>query len=256
MVPALLMRGMLIGILAGLLAFGFARIFGEPPVELAIALEGGPSHSHGHGDAGQAHGDAEEPELVSRAVQSGLGLLTGAVVYGAALGGIFALVFAYAQGRLGAIGPRGTAALLALAGFAVIYLVPQIKYPASPPAVSSPETIGPRTALYLSMVLFSLAAAVAALAGGRRAARVLGLWNGAILGGGLYLGAVTAAMLALPAVNEMPAEFPAALLWDFRLAAVGMQGVLWTALGLGFGLLAERRLGSAGIRRPGLAQAV
>lgn len=244
MVPALLMRGMLIGILAGMLAFGFARIFGEPPVEHAIALEGGPSHSHGHGEAVEAPADAEEPELVSREVQGGFGLLTGTVVYGAALGGILALVFAYAQGRLGAIGPRGTAALLALAGFVVIYLVPQLKYPASPPAVSSPETIGPRTALYLSMVLFSLAAAIAALTGGRRASRALGLWNGAILGGGLYLVAVTAAMVALPAVNEMPAEFPAALLWDFRLAALGTQAVLWAALGLGFGVLAERRIGA------------
>ncbi|PWR18172.1 CbtA family protein [Zavarzinia aquatilis] len=253
MVPALLMRGMLIGILAGLLAFGFARVFGEPPVERAIALEGAPSHSHGGGDTADTHGAADEPELVSRDVQRGLGLLTGTVVYGAALGGILALVFAYAQGRLGAIGPRATAALLALAGFAVIYLVPQIKYPASPPVVSSPETIGPRTALYLSMVLFSLAAAVAALAGGRRAARALGLWNGAILGGALYLGAVTAAMLALPAVTEMPAEFPAALLWDFRLAAVGTQAVLWAALGLGFGLVAERRLEAA--RGSGLLRA-
>ena len=39
MVGSLLVRGMLVGIIAGLLAFGFARVFGEPPVDHAIAFE-------------------------------------------------------------------------------------------------------------------------------------------------------------------------------------------------------------------------
>ncbi len=39
MVGNLLLRGMLVGVLAGLLAFGFARIFGEPQVDRAIAFE-------------------------------------------------------------------------------------------------------------------------------------------------------------------------------------------------------------------------
>lgn len=39
MMRALLIRGMLVGILAGVLAFGVARIFGEPQVDRAIAFE-------------------------------------------------------------------------------------------------------------------------------------------------------------------------------------------------------------------------
>lgn len=39
MVGKLLMRGMLAGIAAGLLTFGFARIVGEPQVDQAIAFE-------------------------------------------------------------------------------------------------------------------------------------------------------------------------------------------------------------------------
>jgi hypothetical protein len=39
MVGNLLLRGMLVGAFAGLLAFGFARIFGEPQVDRAIAFE-------------------------------------------------------------------------------------------------------------------------------------------------------------------------------------------------------------------------
>ena len=83
MVRALLIRGMLAGVFAGLLACGFAWLFGEPQVNLAIAFE---QHMH------QMAGEAPEPELVSRAVQSTAGLLTGILVYGCALGGIFALV--------------------------------------------------------------------------------------------------------------------------------------------------------------------
>ncbi len=49
-------------------------------------------------------------------------------------------------------------------------------------------------------------------------------------------------MRALPAVNEVPEGFPADLLWNFRVAAIGIQAILWTGIGLGFGALAERRL--------------
>ena len=130
MVRGLLVRGMLVGILAGLLSSGFAWLFGEPQVDHAIAFE---EHMR------QLTGDTREPELVSRAVQSTVGLLTGFVVYGCAFGGIFALAFAYAHGRLGRRWrPRTTATVLAMAAFAVLVLVPQIKYPANPPSVGKP----------------------------------------------------------------------------------------------------------------------
>jgi hypothetical protein len=46
----------------------------------------------------------------------------------------------------------------------------------------------------------------------------------------------------LPAVDEVPADFPATVLWRFRLASAGMQAVLWATFGLLFGALCERRL--------------
>src|SRR5580698_1134609 len=153
MVRALLVRGMLAGALAGLLAAGFACVFGEPQVDLAIGFE---AHMH------QMAGEAPEPELVSRTVQSSIGLLTGVVVYATALGGIFALVFAYAYGRVGRLSPRATAALLALAGFVVLILVPQVKYPANPPSIGEPETIALRTGLYFTMIALSVVVAIAA----------------------------------------------------------------------------------------------
>jgi Probable cobalt transporter subunit (CbtA) len=233
-VRALLVRGMLAGLLAGVLAFGFASLFGEPQVDRAIAFE---THMH------QMEGEAPEPELVSRPVQSTIGLLTGILVYGTAMGGIFALAFAYAHGRIGRLRPRATAATLALAGFVTLILVPQIKYPANPPSIGNPETIGSRTALYFTMIAVSVIAAVAATSTGRQLLGRLGAWSSAVAAGAAYLFVVAVTMLILPPVNEVPAGFSATTLWNFRLASLGIEAVLWTTLGLVFGALAERQIG-------------
>jgi Probable cobalt transporter subunit (CbtA) len=42
-------------------------------------------------------------------------------------------------------------------------------------------------------------------------------------------------------INEVPEDFPATLLWRFRLASLGTQTVLWTVLGLGFAAALEPR---------------
>jgi hypothetical protein len=239
MVRTLLVRGMLVGILAGLLAFGFAWLFGEPQIDSAIAFE---DHMH------QMAGEAPEPELVSRTVQSTIGLLTGTVVYGCALGGIFALMFAYAYGRVGRLSPRSTAVMLAAAGFITLILVPQIKYPANPPSVGDPETIGIRTALYFAMLGLSVAAAVASIGTAKHLVARLGSWNAALVGSAAYVASMIVVMLLLRPINEVPPDFSAVVLWKFRLASLGTEAVLWTALGLAFGALTERHL-AAGVRR-------
>ena len=91
--------------------------------------------------------EAASPSWSAGRCRHGIGLFTGVVVYSAAFGGLFALVFAFAYGRIGRPDPRVTAALLAVAGFVVVSLVPALKYPPNPPAVGNPETIGYRTAL-------------------------------------------------------------------------------------------------------------
>lgn len=240
MTGRLLMRGMLVGIAAGLLTFGFARIAGEPQVDRAISFEE---------KADAAKGEAPEPELVSRHTQAGLGLLTGCVVYGAAVGGLFSLVFAYAYGRVGKLGARALSAWLALAAFVSIVVVPGLKYPANPPSVGDPETIGYRTGLYFLMIAISLAATVFSLTLRRRAAARYGAWNGAMLAAGVFIAIIAAVQAGLPSINEVPAAFPAVLLWKFRMAALGMQAILWTTIGLGFGALVEagRRGASGGL---------
>jgi hypothetical protein len=233
MVGTLLLRGMLAGILAGLLAFGFGRIFGEPQIDRAIAFE---DHMI------QAKGEAPEPEIVSRSVQSGIGLLVGVVVYGTAFGGLFALAFAYAHGRIGNLSPRATSALLAGAAFVVLVIVPDIKYPASPPSVGDPDTIWERTRLFFLLILVSLASLIAAILLGRKLAARIGAWNAGVAGGAVFVALVAAALKLMPAINEVPDAFPATVLWRFRLASFGLEAILWTTIGLVFGVLAEKTI--------------
>jgi Probable cobalt transporter subunit (CbtA) len=231
MTRSLLVRGMVVGILAGLLVFFSARWLGEPQVDQAIAFEA---------SVDQAKGEAPEPEIVSRRVQKTVGLLTGVLTYGAAIGGIFGLLFAYSYGRIGPSRPRALSAFLAAIGFVAIAFVPSLKYPANPPAVGNPETIGVRTAAFFLMLAISIAAMFLSLQIGRRLARRFGLWNGSLLAAGIFVVLVSLVSRLLPVINEVPVGFPADVLWRFRLAAWGIQAILWVSLGLLFGWLTER----------------
>jgi len=258
MVRTFLVRGMLVGIVAGLLSFAFLKIYGEPQVDLAVAFETqqdeakaaalkaeGHDHasaSHDHMSEAHTHmADHDEPELVSRSVQAGLGLFVAVVVYSAAFGGLFGLAFAFAYGRTsGTLTPRALAMALAATGFVAIYLVPNVKYPANPPAVGEPETIGIRTALYFVMIAISLAAMIASLATKRFFVARFGAWNADLLVAACYIVLVGIAALLLPAVNEVPDGFPAVVLWNFRIASIGAQLIMWATLGLLFGALSQR----------------
>jgi predicted cobalt transporter CbtA len=247
MVGILLLRGMLVGIIAGILCFSFLKIVGEPQVDRAIAFETQLDEAKAHviAQALIAKGlpapkEEPEPELVSRRVQAGIGLFAGVMIYNVAFGGLFALAFGLAYGRIGDFGPRTTAALLAALGLIAVYIVPNLKYPANPPSVGDPATIGVRTGLYFSMIAISLAAMIAA---GMLRLRLLarhGPWNAFLIAAGAYLIIAIAVSLALPRVNEVPAEFPAVVLWQFRMASAGAQLIMWTTIGLLFGVLAER----------------
>lgn len=230
-VRSLLVRGMLAGLGAGLIALVVAYLLGEPRIDAAIAFEEAHAPAHEH-----------EMELVSRALQSTAGLATGVLVYGVSLGGIAALGFCFALGRIGRFSPRATAALLSGAALVAVYVVPFLKYPANPPSIGDPETIGERTTLYFLMMVLSVLLAVAAVIFGRRLAPRLGNWYAAVAGVLGFAVVVGLAYAFLPAVNEVPEDFSATLLWQFRLAALAIQVTLWLSFGLLFGHLAERVL--------------
>jgi putative cobalt transporter subunit CbtA len=239
----LLVCGLLAGLGGGLLATGFAKVAGEPTIERAIGFE--------RAQARAAH-ERSEPVLVPRSVQRSAGLLTAVGVYGLALGGLFALAFAAAYGRVATASPARTALWLAAGAFVVVYLVPFVKYPANPPSVGHPDTIGRRTDLYLVMLACSLLAALAAARVRVALARRWPDGRATLAACALYLLVAVAAGLTLPGVHEVPRAFPAETLWRFREASVGMQLVLWGTLGLLFAGGAQRAMAGRPLlpRRP------
>src|ERR1700722_13053694 len=245
MVRTFLVRGMLVGIVAGLLSFAFLKVYGEPQVERAITFETQQDEAKEAARKAESHhdhaADHDEPELVSRPVQAGLGLFVAVLVYNAAFGGLFGLAFAFAYGRTAsALTPQALAAVLAVTGFVAIYLVPNLKYPANPPAVGEPDTIGVRTALYFVMIAISLAAMIVSLAVKRRLVPRFGEWSANLLVAACYVVLVAIAGFFLPSVNEVPEQFPSVLLWNFRIASIGAQLIMWATLGLLFGALSQR----------------
>jgi predicted cobalt transporter CbtA len=222
---------MIVGVIAGVLSLVFAYVFGEPGIDSGVTFED---------QAARAAGTGPEMELVSRGVQSTIGLATAVVVYGVAIGGLFALIYAVAYGRLGRLSPRALAAVLALITYLVVVIVPFIKYPANPPGANEASSISQRTGLYLALVLVSVILAVAAVTAAQRLSPRIGVWAATLSAAGAYLVAIGIVEFVMPTVNETPVNFPAAVLWQFRLASLGTQAVLWATLGLVFGWLTDR----------------
>ena len=190
MVRALLIRGMLVGLLAGLLVFGFGKVFGEPQVDRAIGFESALDEAKAKAEEAKGIPVVEEPELVSRRGSGGPRLDHRRC-------GLFHRVrraicpgLRRCRSPGGRSRPRAVSALLAASGFIAVYVVPNLKYPANPPAVGEPETIRQRTALYFIMLAFSVAAMVGAAVLRKRLAERLGGWNAALIAAGGYLIAV------------------------------------------------------------------
>lgn len=238
MVRNLLVCGLAAGLIAGLIAAGTATLAGEPAVDQAIAFEDAHSHTPAPAPA-MDHSDADAAP-VPRWLQKSAGLMTALIVYGVSLGGLFALVFAFAYGRVGRLGPRATAYWLVAGVFVVAYLVPFLKYPANPPSIGEPDTIGRRTALYAVMLGISLLCALAALRLRRDLAIRVGSHNATLVALLAYGLSVVVAGLILPGIHEVPKDFPATTPWQFREGSLAIQLTIWTTIALVFGHASQR----------------
>ncbi|OZC74988.1 hypothetical protein CH274_23870, partial [Rhodococcus sp. 06-418-5] len=121
-----------------------------------------------------------------------------------------------------------------------IEAVPFFKYPANPPAVGDPETITQRTWLWLATVFLGLLA----VAIGIYIAKAVASQHSVAIRVGApllaFLVVVGIGYALLPGVNEVGSDFPATLLWEFRLSSLATQATLWLTLGLAFAFLTDR----------------
>ena len=218
----LLKHGVLAGMAGGAALALVLRLIGEGPIGRAVALESGGGE-----------------EMFSRGTQQ-LGGMAAAVLYGAALGVVFIVAYAGVRHRLRAADDWRAAVALAAAGFLAIFLLPFLKYPANPPGVGDPDTIGRRTALYLVAVAWSLVATW----GGWRAwralvARRMPVPRAVPASLAVWVGLAVAGLVALPA-NTDQVNAPATLIWQFRVATVAGAATFWSVVGMVFGWLRMR----------------
>lgn len=257
-----LLRGLIAGLIAGFATFAVAYLVGEPPLDAAIAVEeqgtgldhhhaaeppavdaapdqaGGQEHSdHEHSDHEHEAGETEVP----RTLQSTLGLLSATLLAGATVGGLVGVLTALALGRFGSLGVRALSLAVAGTGFVVAYAVPFAVYPPNPPGVGDGDTIGTRTALYFLLLAISLIAAATAVLVGHRMARRWGGWAAGLLAVAGYLAVVGAAGALMPYYEEVPATFPASVLYDFRAASFLTALTLWAVLGVALAALLHRQ---------------
>lgn len=230
---AVVLRAALLGgAAAGLVGASVSALLVEIPIRSALAIEAGRPQEPGHGHA---------EELFDRSTQV-IGGMLAAVLVALVLGVVFAVVLARLRPRLPGRTDFGRAVALAMAGFVVISLLPGIKYPANPPAVGDPETVDTRTVYYLS---FLIAAILVTLAAWALRQRLPSRWpaSWAMTVSALLVITGYALLVGFWPANPdaIPADVPAALIWQFRLTSLAELAALWGTLGLVTGLVLERR---------------
>jgi hypothetical protein len=265
----LILRGALAGAVAGLIAFVFARIFAEPQIQAAIDYESARDAAQDALDkAAGLPVEAAGPDIFSRTLQANIGIGVGIVLFGVAMGALFAVAYAVCLGRVGNLRPRTLAMLVAAGGFLGIYFVPFLKYPANPPSIGHEDTIHDRGNLYLVMVASSVVLLVLAVVLGKHLKARFGNWNATLLALAAYAVVIGILMALLPSLGHLAANvqeygkhatetplpltdstgkivfpgFDADTLYAFRLYSVAAQVLLWGAIGLLFGPMAERLL--------------
>jgi len=219
--------GALSGLAAGVALALFLATVGRSPIRAALALEESAPHDHG----GAAHED-----LFSRGAQE-VGGAIGLILYGVAVGLIFAVVLGSLSRHLANRSPMAATGQLALVGFLTVVVVPFVKYPANPPAVGSPDTINERTVQYLSVLIFSVLWAILVWQTRKRLATspASTAW---ITAGAVGVGLVLVAFV-LPESPD-PVDISADVVWQFRIASLLGLACAWCVMALVAGALLSR----------------
>lgn len=222
-------RGLLAGLAGGLAMAAFLLAVGERSIRDALAIEAAAEHAS---DGAAVHHE----EMFTRDTQV-FGGAVAAVLFGVLLGAVFAVVFAAVRHRSRAKDDFQRSLWLGAVGFGTLSLLPALCYPANPPAVGDPDTVGQRTGAYLSLLALGVILAIAAWLGSR-ALRERGVADHAriTLVAVAYVAAVGAGYAIWPD-NPDDVALPAQLIWEFRIAAIGGAAALWAGLALAFGWL-------------------
>ena len=134
---AFIFISLLAGVIAGLILAGVNYFVAEPYIDQAIGIEI---------ENGIAAGETVDfDELNTYRIWQKEGTFVAGAFLGVTYGAILGIVYVIARKYLPSSDDRKKALILAGLMCLALYVVPFLKYPANPPAVGEPETIGPKT---------------------------------------------------------------------------------------------------------------
>jgi hypothetical protein len=176
-------------------------------------------------------------------------MIIGFLLFGAAWGVLFGLAYWFLPG--GAAGRRTPvqALGLALVGYWTLGVFPHLKYPANPPGVGDPGTIGYRQGLYFGFLALSVTGALVAALGYHHLGQLGRGWQrlrirGALVG--VTYAAYAAAMSTFLPNSADPVRMAPEFVAEFRWLSLAGVSIFWAVLAGAFVLFARRWVARTG----------
>ena len=213
------------GVIAGLILAGVNYYVAEPFIDQAIGIEV---------DNSIASGEVVDfDELSTYRMWQKEGTFAAGAFLGLTYGAILGIVYVISRKYLPSSDDRKKALILAAIMCLSLYVVPFIKYPANPPAVGDPETIGLRDSLYTS---YQLASGLIALGVTILMYKLRRISYIKYIIPVFYLGLVASIYAIFPASpDEITA--PVDLVNAFRAVTFGTMVMFYLVLGAIFGIM-------------------
>ncbi len=216
---------LLSGVIAGVILAGVNYFVAEPFIDQAIGIEV---------DNSIASGEVVDfDELSTYRVWQKEGTFAAGAFLGLTYGAILGIVYVISRKYLPSSDDRKKALILAAIMCLSLYIVPFIKYPANPPAVGDPETIGLRDSLYTS---YQLASGLIALGVSILVYKLRKISYIKYVIPIIYLGLVAFIYAVFPA-NPDEITAPMDLVNAFRAVTFGTMVMFYLVLGAIFGIM-------------------
>ena len=216
---------LLSGVIAGVILAGVNYFVAEPFIDQAIGIEV---------DNSIASGEVVDfDELSTYRVWQKEGTFAAGAFLGLTYGAILGIVYVISRKYLPSSDDRKKALILAAIMCLSLYIVPFIKYPANPPAVGDPETIGLRDSLYTS---YQLASGLIALGVSILVYKLRKISYIKYVIPIIYLGLVAFIYAVFPA-NPDEITAPMDLVNAFRAVTFGTMVIFYLVLGAIFGIM-------------------
>ncbi len=216
---------LLSGVIAGVILAGVNYFVAEPFIDQAIGIETANSIASGE--------VVDFDELSSYRVWQKEGTFAAGAFLGLTYGAILGIVYVISRKYLPSSDDRKKALILAAIMCLSLYIVPFIKYPANPPAVGDPETIGLRDSLYTS---YQLASGLIALGVSILMYKLRRISYIKYVIPVFYLGLVAFIYAIFPA-NPDEITAPMDLVNAFRAVTFGTMVMFYLVLGTIFGIM-------------------